>query len=82
MTNHRGATPTENPPRARLVPTPENPPRRPHLPSATIWPVVLASGVTFAVAGLITSPLLIVFGAVVTAMSLGGWVSELTRGRT
>ena len=80
MTDHRGALPPENPPRPRAD-APDNPPRRPHLPSATIWPVVLASGVTFAVAGLITSPLLVVFGAVVTAVSLGGWVSELTRGR-
>jgi hypothetical protein len=50
-----------------------------HLPAPTVWPAVLASGVTLAAMGLITSPLLIAFGAVVVAVSIGGWISELLK---
>lgn len=50
-----------------------------HLPAPTVWPAVLASGVTFAAAGVVTSPLLIAFGAVLVVVSLAGWIRELTR---
>ncbi len=50
-----------------------------HLPAPTVWPAALATGVTFAAAGLVTSPLLIVFGALVAIVSLVGWVSILVR---
>lgn len=50
-----------------------------HLPAPTIWPAVLASGVTFAAAGVLTSPLLIAFGAFLVVVALAGWVSELLR---
>jgi hypothetical protein len=50
-----------------------------HLPAPTVWPAVLASGVTFAAAGLVTSPLLIAFGAVLSAASIVGWTAELLR---
>jgi hypothetical protein len=50
-----------------------------HLPAPTVWPAVLASGVTFAAMGFITSPLLIAFGAVVVAVSIGGWIGELLK---
>lgn len=64
-------------PPAREHSPPEYPPR--HLPTPTIWPAVLASGATFAIAGLLTSPLLILFGALLVVVALVGWVSELTR---
>ena len=50
-----------------------------HLPSPTVWPAVLASGMTFVAAGLITSPLLIAFGVLVVTASIGGWIAELMR---
>ncbi len=49
-----------------------------HLPAPTVWPAVLASGVTFAAAGVVTSPVLIAFGVVLVVVSLAGWVAELT----
>jgi hypothetical protein len=52
---------------------------RTHLPAPTVWPAVLASGVTFAAMGLITSPLLIAFGVVVVIVSIGGWIGELLK---
>jgi hypothetical protein len=52
---------------------------RTHVPAPTVWPAVLASGVTFAALGLITSPLLIAFGAIVVCVSIGGWIGELLK---
>ena len=49
------------------------------LPEPTVWPAVLASGVTFAAAGAVTSPVLIFFGAMLVMVSLGGWIAELTK---
>lgn len=49
-----------------------------HLPSPTVWPAALATGVTLGAAGLITSPLLVVFGGILIAAALVGWVSILT----
>ncbi len=49
------------------------------LPKPTVWPAILASGVTFAAAGAITSPVLIVFGILLVIVSLAGWIAELTR---
>lgn len=49
-----------------------------HLPTPTVWPAALATGVTLGAAGLITSPLLLVFGGVLMAAALIGWVSILT----
>ncbi len=48
-----------------------------HLPAPTVWPAALATGVTFAAAGLVTSPILIAFGALLTLAALVGWVSLL-----
>lgn len=49
-----------------------------HLPTPTVWPAALATGATLAAAGLITSPLLLVFGGLLMAAALVGWVSILT----
>lgn len=51
------------------------------LPAPTVWPVVLASGVTFAAAGVVTSAVLFVFGVVLVIVSLVGWIGELTKER-
>lgn len=52
-----------------------------HLPEPTVWPAALATGVTLAAAGLITSPLVFVAGAVLVVVSLVGWVRLLTEAR-
>lgn len=49
-----------------------------HMPTPTVWPAALATGVTLAAAGLITSPLLLVCGGVLMAAAFVGWVSILT----
>jgi hypothetical protein len=50
-----------------------------HLPAPTVWPATLATGVTFVALGLVTSPLLLVFGAILSLVALVGWVSILLR---
>ncbi len=50
-----------------------------HTPAPTIWPAALATGVTFAAAGIVTSPIVLVFGAALTLVSLVGWVRILVR---
>lgn len=50
-----------------------------HVPAPTIWPAAFATGVTFAAAGMVTSPIVVAFGAVLTVISLVGWVSILVR---
>ena len=52
-----------------------------HLPEPTVWPAALATGATLAAAGLITSPLVFVAGAVLVVAALVGWVSLLTKER-
>ena len=64
MTDHRGAAPPENSPAA--------------LPSPTVWPCALATGVTLAAAGVLTSPLLVAVGGLLAVVSLARWVLELT----
>ena len=49
-----------------------------HLPTPTVWPAALATGVTLGAAGLITSPLLLLFGGILMAAAFVGWVSILT----
>jgi hypothetical protein len=48
-----------------------------HLPSPTIWPFVLGSGVALLLFGLLTSYLLSVLGVVLVALALAGWIGEL-----
>ena len=45
------------------------------LPEPTVWPATLAAGVTLAAAGLVTSPLLIAVGALITLIALAGWIA-------
>ena len=51
-----------------------------HLPEQTTWPVSLALGVTLAAAGLVGSPVVFAAGALLTFVSLAGWIAILARG--
>ena len=50
-----------------------------HVPAPTVWPAALATGVTFVALGLVTSPIVLAFGALLSLISLVGWVSILLR---
>jgi hypothetical protein len=51
------------------------------MPQATAWPVVLALGVTLLAAGLATSPVLSIVGALLSVFALGGWIGQLLPGQ-
>jgi hypothetical protein len=51
------------------------------MPRPTAWPIVLALGITLLGAGLATSLALIVVGAALLVISLGGWIVNLLSGR-
>jgi hypothetical protein len=48
-----------------------------HAPAPTVWPAALATGVTLAAAGVVTSWLFIVAGSVLAAIALAGWIVEM-----
>jgi cytochrome c oxidase subunit 1 len=48
-----------------------------HLPAPSIWPVVLALGITFFLFGVVTDLLFSVLGGLVIFGSLVGWIGEL-----
>ena len=50
------------------------------LPRPSIWPVTLGLGVAIACAGAITHPLVLIAGACLAALALGGWVVDAVRG--
>ena len=47
-----------------------------HGPAPSIWPVTLATGVGLAAVGVLTSPLIIAAGALITAGALAGWIRQ------
>jgi hypothetical protein len=47
------------------------------IPRPTYVPAAMAFGVTFSMWGLVTSPVVLVVGLVVIAVSLAGWIGEL-----
>src|SRR5262245_13664674 len=51
------------------------------MPVATIWPLVLALGVTLLLGGIATNLTFSVVGAVLTATGLVGWISQLLPGQ-
>jgi hypothetical protein len=51
------------------------------MPRTTAWPIVLALGITLLSAGLATSPVFSIVGAVVSLLGLGGWIWQLLPGR-
>lgn len=50
-----------------------------HAPAPTVWPSALAAGVTLAAAGVVTSWVLIVAGALLAVVALGGWILDMTK---
>jgi hypothetical protein len=53
-----------------------NEPRRTHQPAASIWPVTIATGVGLAATGVVTSPLVLLAGALITLVALIGWIRQ------
>lgn len=51
-----------------------------HLPRPTMWPSVMAAGITMIAAGLILSLFFSLAGAIVFAIALGGWIGDLRNG--
>ena len=47
-----------------------------HASAPSIWPVTLATGVGLAAVGVLTSPLVIAAGALITAGALVGWIRQ------
>jgi hypothetical protein len=51
--------------------------RRPtHGPAPSIWPVTLATGVGLAAVGVLTSPIVIATGALISALAIVGWIRQ------
>jgi hypothetical protein len=50
--------------------------RRTHVPAPSIWPVTLATGVGLAAIGVLTSPVVVAAGGLVTVMALVGWIRQ------
>ncbi|HEY0493481.1 MAG TPA: cytochrome c oxidase subunit 4 [Candidatus Dormibacteraeota bacterium] len=50
-----------------------------HLPPPSIWPVVLAVGISVLLLGLVLNLVLMVIGLVITAASLALWVRDARR---
>lgn len=51
-----------------------------HLPSPSIWPVVVAAGLTLLMFGFITHPGFVAMGILVMILGLARWIGELLRG--
>jgi hypothetical protein len=67
--------PEHRPPQPR---SPDQAPAEPvHLPRPTVWPAVLASGVTLLVWGVITNVAVSIAGAVLFAVAAWGWGREI-----
>jgi hypothetical protein len=47
-----------------------------HGPAPSIWPVTLATGVGLAAVGVLTSPIVIAAGALITVFALAGWIRQ------
>ncbi len=51
-----------------------------HLPRPTMWPAVMAAGISMLVAGLILNMFFSLAGVIVFAIALGGWIGDLRNG--
>ena len=51
------------------------------MPAPTVAPMVLALGLTLLAAGIVTSPEILVAGALLLAIALGLWIAQLLPGR-
>ncbi len=47
-----------------------------HGPAPSIWPVTLATGVGLTAVGVLTSPLVIAAGVLITVGALAGWIRQ------
>jgi hypothetical protein len=50
-----------------------------HLPPPSIWPVVLAVGISLLLLGLVLNLVLLLFGVLITAASLALWIRDARR---
>lgn len=50
-----------------------------HLPPPSIWPVVLALGIAILLTGLIINPVVVIVGAILTALAIALWVRDARR---
>lgn len=68
-----------NDPRGSAPVAPAEPVRatRPHLPTPTAWPMVLAVGIALVLGGLALSVVFSIGGAIVFAVALYGWIQDL-----
>ncbi len=48
-----------------------------HLPTPSVWPAVLATGITLLAFGVLTGPVFGVAGALAVIAALAGWIGEL-----
>ncbi len=53
----------------------------PQLPEGSVWPVVLAAGISLLLFGVVTSLSFSVVGAVLIGGALKGWMGDLLHGR-
>ena len=51
-----------------------------HLPAPSIWPVVLAFGLTVLSFGILTHVAFVVFGLLITLLGIAGWIGDLRHG--
>jgi len=79
MSDDRGVA--NQPPASEASPTAAPRPQPPgvHLPQPTVWPAVLASGMTLLAWGVITNYAVSAAGAILFAIAAWGWVQELRR---
>jgi hypothetical protein len=54
-----------------------NAPRPVNIPRSTAWPLGTASGITLFAWGFVSSPVLLIVGIVLLAVSLYGWIGEI-----
>jgi hypothetical protein len=52
-------------------------PRPEHLPPPSAWPALFALGVTLFGWGVVSSPVLLLFGGALLAFALGHWIREI-----
>lgn len=51
-----------------------------HLPPPSVWPLVLAGGISLLVAGVAVGPVVGVAGGALLTIGLGGWIQEMRHG--
>lgn len=51
-----------------------------HLARPSIWPATLALGVSITCAGVLTHPVILAGGALLTVIALAGWAVDAVRG--